>query len=619
VSGEDLPNLYRSTVEQSDGLASPTTIRHKVAARFRWRARAADLTGNARPLQEMVVWLLPPRPFHTVANERSPGGAAPNTGKYDSSGLWLVEAVDVRYWWQFAQLDTAKLNDLHLKEAITQDAGFLVRQPAGQTYASPQACFDAMLDMLPVQRPTIVGGTAVIVNLPTDRELPAQMSVALLLDRMAVGSFLYAAPQVPSGFNISLQVDLKTFSLDRVDLPVVVAAPSVDGVMAGGYEAGSGAPYTNASNDFSLPMLWEGAGGTATSEDGVRYQWNRCPTKVGIGFEWRAVEGRTWRNTVPLKASSVAVLGHDKKNYEVEQDVSTTRLRPPTIGTVTPMAHIEVAEFVQVDTNYQRATSNPFGSGNLRGAFPAASAATYASLYAWRQRAMFGRMVFSGWTTGITTQQGFATVVRHTIRRFRGEFLPIAVFILDEDDWMLGPSGKVATDPKDVVHSIGQVSAKRLGTGELFISVPSPVRRPFAARITSASRQAASGNGYWRWLYEWEEVQRVADSTLTAAFEDVDSSQDRNDNGLTAVQRKARNSLEDSNIYVGAANASNFIAPGYLQGDYPAATMECQPIAVGTVVTMWEDFRDCDKPPTIVPQTIPDYWFSLPNVPKFTC
>jgi hypothetical protein len=612
VSADDIPALYRSTMnQQTNGVPSSVNVRHKVAAVFNWRHSENYQNGAERSYNQLPVWLLPPRPFHTVATERNPGGAAPDDGKYKGTGLFIVEAVDVRYWWSMAKLDYAMLDALHSRERMKQDAGFYNMSAAGQEFPNLTDALNALIGMLPVQRPIYSGtATAMLTNI----ELPPQMSVAMALDVILQQDGRYARRD---GI---LNWSFRSFRTDRN----YTTATQEVGILEGGYEAGSGTPVapTAAPDIYSLNTLWEGAGGTPTSEDGNRYQYNRTPGKVGVAVEWRAVEGRTWRDRIGT--SSHAVLGHDRKTIELVADIATDRSRP-SIPTMQPMAHVEVPIAFQVDTAYARNTANVYAGGNLR--LPADASAVadlVANQMSRRASAVYGRFIVPGWefvaATALHGDGVFATVNMHTLRRLRGKLVPVSVRILDEDDWMLGPTGRCPEDPQHLVYARGNVSAKKVWGGALYIDVPSPVRRPFAARITSATRQAASGNGYWRWLYEWEEVQRHHDSTLASSFQDVGPDQDRNDNGTETAERVARNSLEDSNVFVAAGNAANFVAPGYLQSDYPAATIECQPIAVGTVLTMWEDFRDCDKPaPDLAAAITPRYWFSLPNVPRFVC
>jgi hypothetical protein len=598
VAAEDLPTLYRSTMQ----FGSPA-VRHKVAAVFKFRSGEYDANGNAKAYEEIPCWLMPPRALHTVATPQDP---PPDECDVAGTGLFLVEAVDVKHWWGMVRCDATGLSqiaDQHETDWIERDDAAYSMSPGGQAFASDDAAFAYFSGLLPLRPATSVSG-----SLPgnwTMFNLAAfpQMSAAMAMDLMLAQSARYGILNLSSGV-------LTLYGFDgHLSAASVIA---VEPLIVGGYEATSGSYTTATSPPNDLAELWEG-GDNATRADGLRYQFNRLPSKVAVDTAWKAVEGRTWNGVIRSNSTTPNVLSHSEKDYQVLVDVPTVRSRPTIgiTGTVTPLFSLPL------DTDYLR-SATPF-SGNVRATLTGATDDVAIRLRN-RASAVFGTTVFAGWIeVAQCVALGPATRIRWTLRRRNGERVPITERRLDSDDWITGPNGRLPDDPKDLVIARGNVYARRASVGPLFVDVRSPVRRPFAARITSATRVAASGNGYWRWAYQWEEVQRTADSSLASAFEDVAATQDRNDNGLTAAQRNARNSLEDSNVYVAAANAGNFIAPGYSQADYPAATMDCLPIAVGTVVTMFEDFRDCDQPSTIVVSTVPDYWFSLPNVPKFIC
>jgi hypothetical protein len=120
---------------------------------------------------------------------------------------------------------------------------------------------------------------------------------------------------------------------------------------------------------------------------------------------------------------------------------------------------------------------------------------------------------------------------------------------------------------------------------------------------------AASGNGYWKWVYTFAErepnpLANELHSVSAAPF-------DRNST--------ARNMIENPNIYLGAGNAGNLISPGVLQSHYlPNATIDCLPICNGAIVMMCEQYltiyTESGSPPFGV-----EYWFSVPNAVKVTC
>lgn len=599
VAAEDLPNLYRSTMVFGD-----PALRRRAAAVFKFRSGQYTADGVAQGYIEFPCWLMPPRPLHTVATRlQSP----PVTSEVSGSGLFLVEAVDVKHWWGMVRCDATgltQLADQHERDSVQKDNAAYVMTIAGQACAT---IGDALLyfgSCLPMRAATsFVGSLGSIEHFVNLIAYP-QMSAAMAIDLLLAQNSRYGVMDFTTGA-------VNVYGFDGHGAAFGVSVIETNALLAGGWEPTSGPYTTGAAPSGDLPELWEG-GSSSTSANGLFYQINRMPSKVAVDTFWRTVEGRTWNSLIRPTSLAIAVLSHSEKNYQVLVDVATTRQRVNngTAATVTPLFNLPI------DTDYAR-SSTPF-SGNVRSAYSAYTDQV-ADRLAQRMYAVFGRIAFAGWVSPNNCRMlGPCTRVRWTMRKKGTDWLPMTERRLDEDDWIAGPSGRLPSDPKDLILARGNVYAKRTSIGPLMVDVPSPTRRSFAARITATNRIAASGNGYWRWDYAWEEVQRNADSTLTSAFQDVGSEQDRNDTGLTSSMRKARNSLEESNIYVAAGNASNFIAPGYSQSDYPSATMDCLPIAVGTVVTMWEDFPDCDRPSIALEQR-PSYWFSLPNVPKFIC
>lgn len=595
VSAEDLPQLYRSTIVVSG-------TRYKAAATFKWRDASVAEDGSAKAFYEMPVWLMPPRPLYAVPTRP---GTPPSGNVVTVQGLFLVEAVDIRHWWSMSPTDAAVRNAHHASDIRYSESGLSTN---AQQFASVDALLDYYLELLPIRSMTRSG------SVTNDRASIAQMPG--LPDMSPAAIVDYALAQI--GCYVS-SFDLSTGAVTVATIPTLAASNlastyASDNLIAGGEQANSGAVAGSSSDQL---MAFEG--GTGTTADGQWWQLNRTPDSVLFSPMWRAVEGRTWPTTPNTPTSTgYGVLAASSRDYTVSASVPTTRCRP----TMPAAPVVLTPDGWTVGSNYARDVANYTTSGNFADPTSVTTRATnVASALSLRCRAIFGRLASPGFVASLVGgAMGPNTDAVHTIRRYQGEWTPITLRWLDEDDWIVGPTGRLSDDPRDLVFGRGAVLARRLSSGPLLVDVAPPVRRIFAARITGATRLDATGNGYWRWKYLWEEVQRrpIDPVSGSATFADVNTSQDRKDQKAVALY--AANSMEETNLYFGAGNAGNFIAPGYVQSDYTASTMDCLPIATGTIVTMVEDFRDCDAvTPSDGLSSVPYYWFSLPNVPKFSC
>jgi hypothetical protein len=157
----------------------------------------------------------------------------------------------------------------------------------------------------------------------------------------------------------------------------------------------------------------------------------------------------------------------------------------------------------------------------------------------------------------------------------------------------------MASDPKDIVLSKGMAHARKLWSGTTMIDSAPPNTRVFPARILSADQIC----GGWKWIYGFEEVE--PNPTVNCPmYVSIDP---------FARTGTARNLMENGND-----PTAGIIMPGVLQADYPLATINPIPIAVGAIVDMVEQFPTAYTTGTPPPHP-PQYWFSVPNAVKVEC
>jgi hypothetical protein len=254
----------------------------------------------------------------------------------------------------------------------------------------------------------------------------------------------------------------------------------------------------------------------------------------------------------------------------------------------------------------------------------------------------FNKTVWAGWGGEWDTNYMIrSSYIRFHLAVIKDQIVPICTTECDYDDWVLGPNGETetASNPKDMVFSNGNVHARRVLSGALVIDVPPPTTRTFAAQIVSATRIAPSGDFYWRWRYEWTEVDppTPADTIANQVNNWVKQRGTNRTRGRSSekpwtrdpslIKNYAFNLAENGNHFVGAGNAANTIATGVLQSDYTASTIDALPISVGTIVAMHENAMTMYSKTDLVPtnSTMRDsplncvFWFSIPNSVKVTC
>jgi hypothetical protein len=231
-----------------------------------------------------------------------------------------------------------------------------------------------------------------------------------------------------------------------------------------------------------------------------------------------------------------------------------------------------------------------------------------------RVESNFGKVVWAGWPylpLGVYRISMF----RFTLGERNKQLVPITITECRENDWLLGPSGLLPNDPKEIIMGTGMVQARRLSSGTVHINVAEPMCRMFPAKINGATRCAGSGNGYWQWEYDWEEVEPDPNTPCPAGVDIPPFARSTSASGL-----KARNLCEAANVYVSPGNTANVIAPGVRQSDYDPAEVivEALPIMNETIVMMCEQFPT-NSYPVKFPPDAREYWFSMPDAVRTIC
>lgn len=559
VSQDALDRLYGNT----------GPLGHEASAVFKWRSSEAD------PFMQVDVWLLPPKPIFMVAG---------------SDGVALVEAVDVRYWWKRQQgnelTDGPQFGDL-----FSSDGRWRTGFQSGVT-----SCIEllgTMRDLLGVGTFDTTGYSpaSVLWNRLVDQVWTPEMSLAMAIDI------------VLSQTGYALVYDLATFAYkvkaigDETTLLNTLMSDYKRAVAAG-LEAPSTA--TSVPSD-TLLALWQG-------QD--EWQLNRMPLVTSISHPFRRVEGKTYYDnnySVPSGAIPFAFA----REYAVERNILTQRTRQE-LGAELVLK--EPRAILGNDTPWPFTSDVPASNidGFIGGNPPRWNVSTYMgavrNLLTDRCAMPIGKVAWGGW---IAFPVG---VFRGSKCRFYlgyrdGQCVPLSLTECDEQDWIFGPDGLQPESPRDIVIGKGLVHARRLGSGIVHIDAAPPNTRTFPALILSSERIGASGNAYWRWTYEFEEVEPIGTGSPVSI-------------GTLARTGTARNMVEEGNQFFAAGDSRNVISTGVNQSDYANATIDALPVVEGTVVMMVEQFPTAAVPSPSTSPNMPygrQYWFALPNAVKVTC
>lgn len=242
---------------------------------------------------------------------------------------------------------------------------------------------------------------------------------------------------------------------------------------------------------------------------------------------------------------------------------------------------------------------------------------TVRDLLSARMRLPIGKVMVAGWHV-INLRFGL-TEKKWTLGLRDDEVIPFTIIETQDDDWILGPDGRMETDPKNIAVCNGMVSLRRLWNGMQQIEVPAPMTRVFAAKITGAEQIGPSGSSAWRWLYTWEEVEPAPVQAPWLATMNFPHNDFQRIGTVIQSTNRARNMAEAGNTFVSAGNPANVIAGGVRQSDYANATVSPLPISNGTIVMMCEQFLTNDIEAVRGNSDLISYWFSMPNAVLTVC
>lgn len=570
-SGASRESRVKVLVEQ--GRLSTLYAGTNATATFWWKEST-----NATPCK-LDVWLLPPKPLWTVA-----GGA----------GVMMVEAVDCRYWWRQSQTNVI-VNNIH-SWMYGSDGRYQIANATGAGTAGLDAfVLDLIFKLHAIAGPSI-GMTGFAPNEAlqsrvADHVFTPECSIAMTLDLVlaSVGWMVQLNPD-----STAYGYDLVEINDDSSALATFMAANKV--AFGGGVEATSASPTATEP----LMALWQ-----ADSN----YQKNRMPAKATVSFPYRTIEGLTTysnRITPNVVPSGSAVQFQTKQEFGWELPISTARPRT-AIGARTLREPRSLVASLDTTLNASVPGTNILGTSS-----PSWDYVTYTTqimqLLAKRCSVIVGQTAWAGWK--IMPYGAYrCTMLRYGLGMRDGEIVPFTLTVCDQDDWLLGPSGMVTNNPKELSFGRGLVQARRLGSGVLQIDAAPPNTRVFPAKIVGAETYC---DNPWRWRYSFEEVEPNPCSNTCSRIALLGGWGRGN-------ERVSYNMSEEGNQYVALGNVGNVIAPGVKQSDYTNATISALPISIGTVVLMVEQFNRVDTGCQLSPDSYPNYWFSMPNAVKVVC
>jgi hypothetical protein len=532
---------------------------------FKWQESAVA------PVYSMNVILLPPRPLFMVA-----GG----------NGVAVVEATDIRYMWQRRSTIVAG-SDLFTPQMFSSDG----------RYTDRVNNVTSLLELVQELRTAlqIAGGTAALETYSTtgytpnaallqriaNYDWPNQASLALMLDTVLSLSG-YALIWNPSATALQQKYVLQKIQNDGNTLiPWMI---ETERAVAGGLEPPSENTYIGSEPLYSL---WQG------TDD---MQFNRSPENIDIVYPSRACEGQThYPNNRALPPAQGVRFPEYAETHDARATAAARPRRAELVGILNESRAVPKSTAVPPGWS-TTATSNEIANNVVN-----------------RVEANLGRVVWGGWPmfpNGVFRVSMF----RFTIGIRHQQLVPITITECREDDWLLGPDGLLANDPRDIIMGTGMVQARRLSSGTVHVNVAEPMCRIFPAEITGFTQCGGSGNGQWQFEYDWKEIEP---NPLVPCPAGVDITPFAR---TSAVSLRARNLCEAPNIYQGPGNINNVIAPGVRQADYDPSLVrvEALPIMVGTIVMMCEQFPTNSYAVQYPPRQR-EYWFSMPQAIKTIC
>lgn len=568
------------------------------SVRFMWRHLRTSVNNANDPTPHQIwVFPLPPRPLFVM-----PG----------SAGVFLIEAVDCRYFWHRMNPDSYIEGNT---TTILQSDG---REQRASSWDGPHETERSMGELrsqLPVGSFDLPGENAdVDVYGQSNQHFTPDVSLAMTIDLMASQSnymlqwlgMTPGNPSVPWFKLVPIGNDMVAINAYMLQNKVAVA---------GGFVTTSGASVSGPPNTVDqLLTIWQGGASAGVGND---RQANRIPGKVQVVSALHTNEAHTyygndWRSGDPLTENPEEL--HWEWFKDIWQDIPIPTYRARSIyGKLTRRTNdilpasrtVGSPSSPAMGVNSQNILTVSNQNGDPTGGGVALSEAIRL---AQRYEVQYGRVAWGGWQ--YLPPGGFrATVYRFTLGVRNGQLVPVTITDAQEDDWILGPSGVLPNDPRDIVMSTGTIHAWRTGNGFVNIDSAPPMCRMFPARITE-SVAATSGNA-WQWRYSFIEVSPANNNApLTYNIGGYGRRSNMPGTGVNAT-----NLCEEYN------QVNVRIAPGVLQADFPMATIQALPIAAGVVVMMCEQFVQIQTGPDSAqyPEPVRRYWFSMPNAVRVIC
>ena len=493
-------------------------------------------------------------------------------------GVVMVELVDVRWYWQFT---SGAIMSETLAPLWSSDGRWQVN---GTGATNPILTYSNLLSRISTAASAMnLGGTAPTnfttrspeyIRRLSDLVGSPNASLALLLDAIAVANG-----------QVIVSTGTTTRFIERNNLKTFYDTEMGNRLSAfrGGMQPVNGA----AGGTDTLVNLWNQNGYLA-----------RAPVDCAVVMPQRSVEGLTvYDNCTSANTPATQQQFTEKSIYTNAASISFTRL-PNKAG----QAILTDSSVVVKNNAGAVLTSSP---GWDAATFAASVRADYLSRYS---DIPFGRTVWAGWPEywrNAGRHIGQLGLVSYRLAVIDGEWSPYCITECREDDWRFGLQGTGISEPVEIVTGKGLAHAYRNCVGATIVDVAPPNTRVFPAKITASEQMTG-----WIWKYSWTEVEPNPDLTSGTPQVTIGSY-------ARTGAYNARNMAENGNVFIGAANPGNVVAPGVLQADYPLGTISALPISNDTVVMMCEQFPTSNVAGS--PPFGPQYWFSMPNAVLVEC
>jgi len=434
---------------------------------------------------------------------------------------------------------------------------------------------------------------------------PPDTSMSMILDMILAGT---GNVLIRSGATGTYQIsDFKTL--------VTYIAPTDLTTLAGGTQS-----VAETLGSGTLQQMWNNwVGVSATLGD--KSQYMRMPDTVRVSNPLRTVESQT-----TYQNYTGGNIGYNNRlRFSRDNEIASTLAMPASKLRV-PDAQLMLREprsgSLGMNVNGASVTVSTPNSYLIAASSPAYwDLATYQAavrdLLAARLRLPIGKVMLAGWEF---INQRFGLTQKTWTLGMRGtEMIPYTIVETHDDDWILGPDGRMQCDPANIAVCNGMVSVRRLWNGMQQVEVPAPMTRTFAAKITGAEQIGPTGSSAWRWLYTWEEVEPAPVQSPWLATMNFPHNDFERVGTVIQSTNRARNMAEAGNNFVAAGNPANVIAGGVRQSDYANATVSPLPISNGTIVMMCEQFLTHEYEATRGNSDFISYWFSMPNAVLTVC